>query len=246
MKKTILIILAGVILISCTPKKWVLTSYSASKIAIDSSLDNIADKNMTAYIAPIKQKLDAEMNQIIGFSTVKMDVKKPESLLSNWNADVYKEAGTSFLKKPVDLAVVNLGGLRSTLPQGNLTVRNIFELMPFENELTLLWLKGSDIIDLMNIFALEGGQGVSGVRFEIKDKKAINITVDGKEVEKDAVYVVATSDFLAGGNDRMIPLTKAIKRVDTGLKLRNILMEKVIRETRNGNKIHSELDGRIK
>lgn len=229
----------------CTQKKWVLTSAKTSKITIDSSLNNIADKDMMASIAPVKQNLDKEMNQIVGYSTSTMKAGKPESLLSNWASDVYLEAGSIFLKQPVDFAVVNLGGLRSYLPKGDLTVRNIFELMPFENELVLLWIKGEDAEKLFQIFAIEGGQGIAGVRFEIKDSKAVNITINGKPVDKNAVYVVATNDYLAGGNDRMTPLTNAVRKMDTGLKIRNIFMEKVIRETQKGNKIHSELDGRI-
>ncbi|VBB48063.1 5'-Nucleotidase domain-containing protein [uncultured Paludibacter sp.] len=246
MKKYFFYILVLSTLLSCSSKKWVLTDYKTSKISIDSSLNSIADKNMTAFIAPIKQSLDKEMNQVIGQSAEEMTVGKPESLLSNWNADVYREAATDFLKSPVDIGIVNLGGLRTSLPKGNITVRNIFEQMPFENELVLLWLKGSDVKELMDIFALEGGQGISGIRFEIKDKKAVNISVNGQLLDENKTYIIATSDYLAGGNDRMIPLTKAVKRMDTGLKLRNILMEKVIRENRKGNKIQSELDGRIK
>lgn len=245
MKKYYLLLLIGVLFVNCTAKKWVITSAKTSKITIDSSLNKIADKNMVAFIAPIKQNLDKEMNQVIGVSTNEMKARKPESLLSNWAADVYVEAGSTFLKQPVDFAVVNLGGLRSYLPKGDLTVRNIFELMPFENELVLLWIKGEDAEKLFQIFALEGGQGISGVRFEIKDSKAVNITINGKPVDNNAVYVVATNDYLAGGNDRMTPLTNAVKKMDTGLKIRNIFMEKVIRETQKGNKIHSELDGRI-
>ncbi len=245
MKKILLLVLLGAILINCTPKKWILNSYSTSKIAIDSSLNKISDKEMETFIIPFKQQLDKEMNQVIAFSTDEMRAGKPESLLSNWTSDIYLEAGSAFLKQPVDFAVVNLGGLRSYLPKGNITVRNIFELMPFENELTLLWLKGEDAEKLFQIFALEGGQGVSGVRFEIADKKAVNIIVGGKKLDKNAVYVVATNDYLAGGNDRMTPLTNAVKKTDTGLKIRNVLMEKVIRETQKGNKIHVDLDGRI-
>lgn len=246
MKKIFLFLIVSVTLFSCSSKKWVMTEAQTSKIAIDSTTDKIADKRMTAYIAPLKVKLDKEMNQVIGQSDVFMKAGKPESLLSNWNADVYKEAGSDYLKQPIDVGIVNMGGLRSTLPKGDITVRDIFQLMPFDNELTILWLKGNYIKELADIFAQQGGQGVSGLRFEIKDKKAQNITVDGKPLDLNKVYTIATNDYVAAGNDYMTPLTKAEKKDITGLKIRNILMEKVIRSTQNGEKLHSELDGRIK
>ncbi len=246
MKKYFILGLTFLFMASCTPKKWVLTESKSYKIPIDSTLNGIADKGMKTYIAPIKQRLDKEMNRVIGESAEEMKSGKPESLLSNWNADVYRETGADFLKQPVDLAVVNMGSLRSSLPKGKLTVGHIFEQMPFENELVILWLKGSDVYKLLQIFALEGGQGVSGVRFEIKDKKPVNIIVGGQPLDTEKTYTVATNDYLAAGNDRMTPLTNHTKRVETGWKIRNILMEKVIRENRNGNKIQSALDGRIK
>jgi len=140
---------------------------------------------------------------------------------------------------------VNMGSLRSQLPKGNITVGNIFQLMPFENELVILWLKGSEVNKLLQIFAKENGQGVSGVKMDIKDETAINILIDGKQLDENKLYRIATNDYLAGGNDRMIPLASPEKKIETGLKIRNILMEYVIRENLNGRKIQSKLDGRI-
>lgn len=245
MKKSVLFVLVILLSIGCAPRKWVMTGYKTSKIAIDASSDSLADKQMLAFIQPVKQELDKEMDQVVGFSEVEMKSDKPESLLSNWTSDIYRLAASEFLKQPVDIAVVNMGSLRSQLPAGNLTVRDIFQLMPFENELVILWLKGSEVSRLLGIFAKEGGQGVSGISMEIVDGKAQNVRVGGEPLDVDKLYSIATNDFLAGGNDRMVPLATPEKRVDTGLKIRNILMEYVIRENRNGNKINAKLDGRI-
>lgn len=245
MKKSVYIILIIILTVSCAPRRWVMTGYKTSKIAIDTTTDSLADKKMLAYILPIKQNLDKEMDQVIGISDEVMKPGKPESLLSNWNSDVYRMSASEFLKEPVDMAVVNMGSLRSPLPAGNLTVRNIFQLMPFENELVILWLKGSEVIKLMEIFAKEAGQGVSGIRMDIINEKPENILIGGQPVDPEKIYSIATNDFLAGGNDRMVPLATPVKRVDTGLKIRNILMEYVIRENRNGRHIGSKLDGRI-
>ena len=231
---------------SCKPRQWVVTDVKTAAILIDSTTEAGADAGMSAFIGPIKQSLDKEMNQVIGQTTEEMRAGKPESLLSNWTSDVYLHAASEFMKSQVDLAVVNMGSLRMTLPKGNITVGNIFQLMPFENELVILWLKGSEVKKLLDIFALEGGQGVAGVRLEIKDGQAANCLIQGMPIEMNKLYSIATNDFLAGGNDRMIPLASPEKRVDTALKIRNILMEYVVRETQNGRKIQSRLDGRIR
>ena len=245
-KKLIFISLLAISLASYGQRNWVITKESSVKIPIDSTTDKIADKNYIAYLEPLKQQLGAKMNVIIGQVAETMRGHAPESLLSNWNADVYLQAGSSFLGLPVDISVVNLGGLRTVIPAGNITVGKIFELMPFENELVILWLKGDKLAQLIQFFAKVGGEGVSGIKMEINNGKAINVTVNGQAIDAEKIYTIATSDYLAGGNDKMVQLAQYEKRVNTNIKLRDILLDYVKKETAKGNKIQSKLDGRIK
>ncbi len=245
-KKLIFIGLLAISLASYSQKNWVITKETSVKIAIDSTQDKIADKNYIAYLEPLKQQLGARMNVIIGQAAETMRGHGPESLLSNWNADVYLQAGSVFLGSPVDLSVVNLGGLRTVIPAGNITVGKIFELMPFENELVILWLKGDKLAELIQFFAKVGGEGVSGLRMEINNGQAVNVIINGQPIDNDKVYTIATSDYLAGGNDKMVQLAQYEKRVNTNIKLRDILLDFIKKETAKGNKIQSKLDGRIR
>ena len=242
-----LIILSILVLtsLSCSHKTWVITHATSSKIAIDSSTEQGADKNYKAYLLPVKQRVDARMNVVIGRAAETMKGKGPESLLSNFSADVYRQTASAFLKEEVDISVVNLGGLRTVVPAGNITVGKVFELMPFENELVIVWLKGDKLNGLLQYFAGMGGEGVSGIRMEIKEKKAVNITVDGKPLDTEKLYSIATNDYLAGGNDKMIQLAQNVKRINTGIKVRDMLLDYIKSETKKGNMIQSKLDGRI-
>lgn len=186
------------------------------------------------------------MNEVIGQAAETMKGHAPESLLSNFSADVYLQTATNFQGENVDIAIVNLGGLRTIVPAGDITVRKVFELMPFENELVLLWLKGDKLNELLQYFASMGGEGVSGLRMEIKDGKAVNITINNKPLDPTKVYSIVTNDYLAGGNDKMVQLAQAEKRVNTGIKVRTMLFNYIKNETKKGNKIQSKLDGRIK
>jgi 2',3'-cyclic-nucleotide 2'-phosphodiesterase (5'-nucleotidase family) len=169
----------------------------------------------------------------------------PESLLSNFCTDVYRQSASDFTDEKVDLAIVNLGGLRTTIPSGNITVWKIFELMPFENELVIIWLKGDKLLELLQFFAKVGGEGVSGLRMEIRNGKATNIYIENQPIDISKTYVIATNDYLAGGNDKMFQLAMYEKRLNTGIKIRNMLLNYIKMETKNGNKIQSSLDGRI-
>lgn len=244
-KKLILAVFLAFSLTSYSQKTWTITKETSVKIPIDSLTEKFADKSYQAYLEPLKQQLGTKMNVVIGQAAETMRGNGPESLLSNWNADVYRQAGSEFSGSPVDISVVNLGGLRTVIPAGNITVGKIFELMPFENELVILWLKGDKLADLIQFFAKVGGEGVSGIRMEISNGKAINVTINGQSLEPDKIYTIATSDYLAGGNDKMVQLAHYEKRLNTSLKLRDILLESIKKETEKGNKIQTKLDGRI-
>ena len=239
---TILLILSS----SCSHKIWTITQSSSSKIAIDSNTEATADKNYEAYLQPIKQKVDAQMNEVIGEATENMRGHAPESLLSNFSADVYRQAASEFLGENVDLSIVNLGGLRTEIPAGNITVGKIFELMPFENELVIVWLKGDKLLELLQYFAGMGGEGVSGLRMAIKNGKAADISIDTKPLDINKLYSIATNDYLAGGNDKMVQLAQYSKRVNTGKTVRKVLLDYIKNTTKKGNKIESKLDGRIR
>jgi len=230
---------------SCSHKTWVVTQATSEKIALDSTTEALADKNYESYLQPLKQCVGAKMDVVIGQAAETMKGHAPESLLSNFSADVYKQTATGFLGENVDIAIVNMGGLRTVVPAGNITVGKVFELMPFENELVIVWLKGDKLEDLLQYFASMGGEGVSGLRMTIDHGKATNITIGGKPLDRDKIYSITTNDYLAGGNDQMIQLAQHVKRVNTGIKVRDMLLDYIKTETGKGNKIQSKLDGRI-
>lgn len=231
---------------ACSPKSWQITSSVSKAIPVDKSTDALADKAYENFLVPYKQRVDVEMNIVIGQAAETMRAHAPESLLSNFSADVYRWSATAYLNKDVDIAIVNMGGLRTQIPAGVITVRKVFELMPFENELVVLWLKGDKLNELCQYFAGMGGEGVSGLRFRIENKKAVDITVAGEALDLNKTYSIATNDYLAGGNDKMIQLAQYTNRINTGIKIRNMLLDYIKNESKKGNMIQSKLDGRIK
>ncbi|MDR3653548.1 MAG: 5'-nucleotidase [Paludibacter sp.] len=245
LRNYLIIPLFAIAALSCSHKTWQIVQATSVKIPIDSSTEAIADKNYEAYLQPVKLKIDSQMNVVIGQAAETMTGHGPESLLSNFSADVYRQTASGYLGRNLDISIVNLGGLRTVVPSGDITIKKVFELMPFENELVILWLKGDKLNELLQFFASIGGQGVSGLRMEISKGKAVNITIDGKPLDKEKIYSVATNDYLAAGNDDMFQLAQYEKQVNTGIKVRDMLLDYIKNETKKGNKIQSKLDGRI-
>ena len=119
-----------------------------STTKVDSSIWNI--------IAPYKKTLDADMNEVLCYAKTNLKKGQPESLLGNWTADLCLEEAQDLFQDTIDMVLFNNGGLRASLSEGNITKRDIYQLMPFENELVVLSLSLDDVGDLMNYLKYTG------------------------------------------------------------------------------------------
>ena len=218
-----------------------------SMITMDAAWDAHPDEKATKVLQPYKEQIDRMMNEVIGESEMKMDKGGPESLLSNLVAGVLQEAAVSVLGKPADMGLVNMRGLRNILPKGDISVGTVYEILPFENSLCVLTMKGTDMKRLLQAIASLKGEGVSGVRMKISKKgELLSVTIGGRPVEDNQLYTVATIDYLADGNGRMDAFLQAEKReCPQGATLRGLFLDYVRQQTAVGKKISSRLDGRI-
>ena len=245
-KKNLLFILVLIICCaSCQKKKWIVVQHSSTKIAIDSTTEASADENYKAFLQPYKEQIAEKMNVVIGQTAQTLSVSRPESLLSNFGANVTRKAAADYLGEDVDIGIMNMGGLRTEIQKGDITAGKIFELMPFENELVILWLRGNKVVELCDAIASVNGEGISGIRMGMKDGKAVSPTIGGGTLDPEKMYIIATSDYLAEGNDRLVPLAEYEKQEKTGIKIRDMFIDYIKNETEKGNQIKSQLDGRI-
>lgn len=207
--------------------------------------DTVINSPMHEFILKYKGELDKKMNHVIGYAPETMEPKQPESELSNLIADIMLTEARK--TEPTTAAcVTNMGGIRSTLYEGNITIGNIFSILPFENTLVILKLKGSDIIALSDIIAMRGGEAVSGIRLHINSKgKAENLLLQGEKVDPEKDYYITTNDYLSYGNDQMTPLANYSEIIKPGTLIRDIMLDYVTEETANGREIKCIKDGRI-
>ncbi len=240
---------AGTLLLTACHSSYELTNIQGSKTEISAVFDVAPDKAATALLTPYKVKVDSIMTPLIGTSEKDMIAKRPESLLSNLIADMLWKYTNSLPDQKADVAVINVGGLRSNLPQGDILFGTVYEILPFENSLCIVSLRGDDLKSLFKDMAKVGGEGVSNVKLLISkavDGELLSATVGGEEIDDNKVYTVATLDYLAEGNDGLVSFKKAEKRVcPEGMTIRRIFLDYVKAKTAKGEKITSELDGRI-
>lgn len=196
-------------------------------IADSATMQTEAAKAYTDALSAKKAALQSEMQTIVGYAAHDMKVDRPECTMLNWATDVLLSKAREYYNGQVDMAVTNIGGMRCEWKEGAITKQHIFELMPFDNRLVVLTLKGEDILELCQVFAEVGGEGVAGLRMQAEDKQLIDAQINGKSVDPEAYYTVATSDYLSGGTDNMTPLTRHIAYWDSDKLIRDIYMEYV-------------------
>lgn len=139
-----------------------------------------------------------------------------------------------------DVAVQNRGGVRCDLPQGEITRRHLFELLPFGNHLVLLDLSGEELFECIRA-SVEGsahtGLEVSGVEIVYSidgdgEVTLADLVLGGERLDRERRYRFATNNFLAGGGDGYVTLKEAkVVREDPTL-LRELLEQKFRREKR--------------
>lgn len=251
--KTFSFIFIPLLFACCTTKKEVenvqlIKNYDINnEIKVDSTL--LFSKTIASY----KQGLEQTMSEVVGFSSIDMPKERPESLLSNLMADLTFELGNKYAKKnnlgySVDVAIVNIGGIRKPLPKGNITLGDIYEISPFENKLYIVALQGKDLRRLFDHITRSGGEAVSNVELKAnkETQKLIEATVADKPLDDKKTYHIISIDYLINGGDGMSDFRKRTKEIDMNLKMRDAFLEYV----RNQYALHipltSKLDKRIR
>lgn len=226
---------------SCRRAPKQVVSCTTEALSVDATADGIQDAAYLAQLAPIKENMEHEMSEALGYAPEELWVASPECPMLNWATDALWEAAKKVYAGKVDIAIVNMGGMRCCWSKGPVTRGNVFELMPFDNRLVVLTLKGKDILSLCESFARYGGQGVAGMRVTIIDGRLANVTVGGKPVNPKASYTVATSDYLSGGTDHMEALTRYVDYWNSDLLIRDLYLDAV----REQDTIRAAVDGRM-
>ncbi len=222
----------------------------SANIHLDSLVVIAPSQKMEEMIKPYRDKVNADMTEVLCHTSEALYGGRPESPLTNYCADLTLQEANLFctVKYPgikMDVSMINRGGLRIPLPKGELTTMTMFELMPFENEIVFLKLKGEVMLEFVNHLAVRGGEGVSGLRFGIRENKAINPEIAGKPIDPVQSYWLVTSDYIANGGDGSEILSKSSERINTGLKARDMFIQHFRRIGKEGKIVTAKTDGRI-
>jgi 2',3'-cyclic-nucleotide 2'-phosphodiesterase (5'-nucleotidase family) len=233
--KQFVLILTFLLLLSCNSKHYFITKIEGEKISIDkSNKDSTAIVNQIEnFVKPYRDHIDADLSKVLSFSPETLDKSKGQwqTNIGNFLADVaLQKCNPIFYKQEnqnIDICLFNHGGIRSIIPKGNVTARNAFEVMPFENSAIVVALNENQILEIIKYFILEKKpHPLNGLTFTIDAmENPKNILINGKPLDRNKKYFVLTSDYLANGGDNMKFFTESNEKYDLNYKLRNILID---------------------
>jgi 2',3'-cyclic-nucleotide 2'-phosphodiesterase (5'-nucleotidase family) len=140
--------------------------------------------------------------------------------------------------------------MRAAFSKGPVTYGDVLDVAPFENKICFLTLKGDKVLELFREMASVGGEAVShGVNLVItKDYKLKSASLNGKPIDPQADYRVATLDYLAQGNDKMVAFkakTNVVSPQNTENNVRFLIINYFREQTAQGKVVDREVEGRI-
>lgn len=159
------------------------TTYEVAKLLIDA------------------QKTMAEVKTVIAHSPKAMVKAYPESELSNWFIDALMAECEKRSGEKVDVGIANFGGIRANMPEGDVLLDDILSMFPFKNNLCYVSIKGSYLREVLEQMAATKFQVLGGVKCVAKDGKLLSATIEGKPIEDERYYGLATISFLLTGGD---------------------------------------------
>ena len=200
------------------------------------------DPDMVKTLQPYVDKAEAALKEVVLTTTAPFEfgAKLPRyqempsgDVLADGIAWYVRGIGVN-----VDFAFSNGGNIRTALPEGEVTREQILTMLPFENYLYVVTLKGSDVIELFNFIGSirQGAGGWAQVSKEAHytitydangDGTVSNVTVGGAPIDPEKVYRIATNDYLAGGGDGYEVLKKSTDTFNTSKLMTDVFIDYV-------------------
>lgn len=232
MRFTYLFILLNIFLFSsCKDEKLTLTKTEGKNIEITDSL--ALNLEIEGFIKPFRDHIKKDLDSVLAYSvdTYSKTDGHLNTAVGNLMADVVYSRSNPIFKsrtgKNIDMVLLNYGGIRSTISKGNITSRTAYKLMPFNNSIVVVAMKGTQIDSLIYYLTKEKiAHPISKLKLELD--KAFNInsaTINGKNIEATKTYYVATNDYLYSGGDHMTFFKRNDSLYELDYKIRNALID---------------------
>ena len=164
-------------------------------IPVDSRLDSRRDEELMKALEPYRAGVDSLYAHEVGRVATDEPLNNKSQKMWDFAGNFVLDRGRK-LASGVEGAISNKGGLRVTWNPGPLTEGQAIDMMPFNNRIVIIDIKGADLIEAFKVMDARGGDIAVGIPA-------------GSDINPNRTYRIATIDYLANGGDYMEPLTRA-------------------------------------
>ncbi len=216
---------------SCKDQKSQLTEIEGKQLSITDSI--AAVDSVQAFIEPYRLRVNTVLDSTLAYAphTISKTDGAYNTTAGNLMADIILERANKVFKlrtgKEVDFVVLNHGGIRSIISKGKVSARTAYQVMPFENNIVVVAMKGKAVRDLIS-FLINSGRAhpIAGLRIVMdKNKRLQSADIQGKPFDENRIYHVATSDYLVSGGDNMGFFKEAEEVTEIDYLIRNAIID---------------------
>ncbi|PRD42720.1 multifunctional 2',3'-cyclic-nucleotide 2'-phosphodiesterase/5'-nucleotidase/3'-nucleotidase [Phyllobacterium phragmitis] len=202
------------------------------------------DAAFAARVAELAKPLEELKNRVVARTETPIDGSRETcramecpmgNLVADATLDRVKDQG-------ITIAIMNGGGLRASIDQGEVTMGEVLTVLPFQNTLSTFQLKGADVVTALEtgVGQVEEGAGrfpqVAGLKFAFDRSKPAGSRISDvmvkdpqggwKPIDPAATYGVVSNNYLRGGGDGYkIFATNGMNAYDYGPGLEEVVAE---------------------
>lgn len=198
----------------------------------------VPNESTLAMAEEIAAQVEEELSEVIGSIDVDLEdsrdaervIRHRETNLGNLVADAVRS------RTDADLAIMNGGGIRASIPAGEVTLNDVITVLPFVNLVEAIEVEGSVILEAFEhayrLLPAENGGflHISGAEVVVDQtqepgSRVVSVEIDGEPLVPDQTYTVGTNDFIAAGGDGFAMFEGASVVLSTGELLSELLID---------------------
>lgn len=225
------VIFITVLFVSCKQPNNTITTINGKRLLISDTIEAV--DSIDKFIAPYKEHINDVLDKPIAYNpkTISKYDKGYNTAIGNLMADIVLEQSNPVFNKRtgknIDFVLLNHGGIRAIISEGNVTTRTAYEIMPFENKVVVIELTSAKVKELVEYLQKsKKAHPVSGIELVLNNDYSVKkFLINGKLPEEHKTYNVATSDYLASGGDNMNFFKEPVNNTPLDYLIRNEIID---------------------
>ncbi len=218
------------LLSSCKKEKH-LVKIEGTRIEINESISGNSD--IESFIKPYRENVRKNLDSVLAYApeTYSKRDGKLNTAIGNLMADIVLEQANPIFRSrtenTINMVLLNYGGIRASIPKGNVTARTAYQIMPFENSIVVVEMKGNHIKKLIEYLQKsQQAHPISGLKLTVDANFDIaKALINNKEIKDEETYFVATNDYLYDGGSEMYFFKQGGKSYTLNYKIRNAMID---------------------